>query len=749
MPQRMTADSWKMRMQEVYDTALQQLRQGRLDEAETLCASILQELPEHAPTLALLALAKMQRGQPEQALHYVDRALALEPNQADAQTIRGNALHRLGRYADAVQAYQTAQALNPAAYDALANCGISWNRLGQPEQALRCYDAALEPCPDSVDTRYNRGLLQFRMQRYAQALADFDAVLRQADDAEAQAWRAYCLCNLQRHEEALQAGSQAVRLTPGSAQAWRAQAYVLMALSRYREAIDAYRSAIALHAPTDADGGLDHYHLAIALTRLGMNEAALADFEHALALDPPPHHAMGDRLIAAMRTAHWEDFAQRRAAICIGIAHGRHVASPFAVATFADDPALIRRSGELFIEQLGLDRLVPSPPLPLIHRERLRIGYFSADFHAHATALLMFELFEQHDRAQFEVFLFAFGSAPPDEMTVRLAATVEHFIDARQLSDAAICALAREQGIDIAVDLKGYTQDCQVGIFAHRAAPIQVNYLGYPGSMGASFIDYLIGDCIVTPPEQQPYYSEQIVCLPHCYQPNSASMRPLPPPITDRPTARRAAGLPEQGFVFCCFNNTYKITPELFALWMRLLQAVEGSVLWLYEPDAETVPRLRMHAAAHGIAPVRLVFAAKLALPEHLARHELADLFLDTLPYNAHTTGSDALWAGLPLLSCQGATFPGRVGASLLHAAGLPELIVDSLPAYEAKAVQLANDPALLRDLRERLQQGRTHAPLFDADRYRRHLEAAYRHMWQRHLRGEAVEAFVVPASPD
>ncbi len=737
-------------MQEAYDTAALYLRQGRLDEAEALCASILQQHPADAAGLALRGQLALQRGRPEQALADLDQALSLRSDLLRAHVARGNALQQLGRNEDAVQAYAAAIALDPRAYDAHANRGVSWSRLGRDEQALLDYNAALALQPDTVDIRYNRGLLLFRGQRHSEALDDFDAVLsHHAKDAEAWSWRAYSLCALHRHAEAMQAANEACRLAPASASAWRAIAYVRMQLGQEREAIQAYRSAIAVRRADDPEAGSDHHHLGLALTRAGMHEAALAEFEQASNCNPAAPHAAGDRLIAAMRTVHWEDFAERRADLCAAIARGESVASPFAVATFADDPALISRAGALFLEQQGLQRLAPAPLPALQPRERIRIGYFSADFHAHATALLMIDLLSQHDRAQFEVFLFAFGPTPPDAMTAQLADAVEHFIDVRTLPDEAICALAQQSGIDIAIDLKGYTQDCRPGIFARRAAPLQLNYLGYPGGMGAGFIDYLIGDPVVTPLEQQAHYCERLACLPHCYQPNSASQRSLPPPVADRAAARQAAGLPAQGFVFCCFNNTYKITPDWFALWMDLLREVDDSVLWLYEPDAEALPRLRMQAEAHGIAASRLIFAPKLALPEHLARHELADLFLDTLPYNAHTTGSDALWAGLPMLSCLGAAFPGRVGASLLHAVGLPELIASSPEDYRARALRWACDPVALRGLRERLQGNRANAPLFDTARYRRHLEAAYRQMWQRCLRGEAPVAFVVPATPD
>lgn len=415
------------------------------------------------------------------------------------------------------------------------------------------------------------------------------------------------------------------------------------------------------------------------------------------------------------------------------------------MAVGCDDLDVIRRAGARFIE----DFVPEAEPLPLPERashEKIRLGYFSADFHAHATTLLIAELLEKHDPAKFEVFLFSFGPSTFDDMTGRLSRGVDHFFDVSEESDSTVCALSRKLEIDIAIDLKGYTQNCRPRIFAGRAAPVQVNYLGYPASMGAAFIDYIVGDAIVTPPEHAPFYTEQIVTLPHCYQPNAPGLRSIAPMRTDRASARIAAGLPANGFVFCCFNNTYKITPTVFATWMRILRTVPDSVLWLYETDGRVAPRLRDEAVKNDVEPGRLVFAPRQPLGEHLCRHALADLFLDTFPCNAHTTGSDALWAGLPLLTCLGTTFAGRVAASLLHAVGLPEMVMPTLDAYESRAIELASDPGELQRQREHLRLAGTNAPLFDIDRYRCSIEEAYRIMQERSMRCEAPMPIIVPA---
>jgi predicted O-linked N-acetylglucosamine transferase (SPINDLY family) len=371
--------------------------------------------------------------------------------------------------------------------------------------------------------------------------------------------------------------------------------------------------------------------------------------------------------------------------------------------------------------------------------DKLRAAYLSADFHRHATAYLMAELFERHDRSRFEIIGVSFGVDDKSETRKRLVAAFDQFYDVRGKSDEEVAKLLHDLQVDIAIDLKGYTEDARPGILAFRPAPIQASYLGFPGTMGVEFIDYIIADKTVAPFEHQPFYMEKIVHLPDCYQVNDTKRK-----IAERTPTRQQAELPQQGFVFCCFNNNWKITPDVFGVWMRLLHAVEGSVLWLLGDNESTERNLRMEAQARGIDPVRIVFASRLPLDEHLARHRVADLFLDTLPYNAHTTASDALWAGLPVLTREGTAFAGRVAASLLHAIGLPELVTHSIEDYEALALRLARDPSLLQGYRNRLATNRLTHPLFDTERFRRHIEAAYLQMWEIWQRGEQPRSFAI-----
>ena len=403
----------------------------------------------------------------------------------------------------------------------------------------------------------------------------------------------------------------------------------------------------------------------------------------------------------------------------------------FALIGIDDDPARTLARARTMVARKwpgASDYLVPAAPAS---PRRLRIGYFSADFSEHAVMYLMAGLLREHDRSRFELIGYSFGKSRTDPMREHVIACCDAFHDILDLSDDEAVALARSHDLDIAVDCTGYTRNARTALFARRVAPLQVNYLGYPGTMGAPFFDYIVGDPVVIPPEWREFYSERLIRLPGSYQPNDNQRQVIAPA-----GGRAAHGLPEDGFVFCCFNAAKKITPAEFGIWMRLLEQVPGSVLWLFAANRWIDSRLRAEAAKRGVDPARLVFAPFLPHHQHLGRQQLADLFLDTFVYNAHTTASDALWAGLPLVTMAGKTFQARVAASLLTAAGLPELITDTPEAYAALALELARSPARLAELRARLAANRLTCPLFDTAGYTRALEGAYEAIAARHRAG-------------
>jgi protein O-GlcNAc transferase len=444
----------------------------------------------------------------------------------------------------------------------------------------------------------------------------------------------------------------------------------------------------------------------------------------------------------AAQVCDWRQSERLTRDLVEGVRAGKPVVTPLNFLAIADSPADQRACAAVYAR----DQYPATAPLwggERYRHDRIRVAYLSADFRDHPVAWLIAELIERHDRAAFEVHGISFGPDSPGPMRKRLEAVFDHFIDVRAKRDNEVAASLREAEIDIVVDLMGYTQHSRPGIMARRPAPVQVNYLGCPATMGVDFIDYILADRFVIPESQQAHYSEKVVYLPDTFQSNDTQRK-----IAERAPTRAEVGLPERGFVFCCFNNNYKITPEFFGAWMRVLKRVEGSVLWLLARDAVTAENLRREAQARDMAPERLVFAPRVRQELYLARYRAADLFLDTLPFNAGTTASDALWAGLPVLTCAGNAFAGRMAGSLLNAIGLPELITHTLPDYEALAVKLATEPQLLRGLKERLAANRLTAPLFDIERFRRHVEAAYRTMWETTQRGEPPRSFSVEAGP-
>lgn len=623
---------------------------------------------------------------------------------------------------------------------------------------------AIASAPTHVEALRLHGMVLRRLGRTEAALDRYAEMLAvDPNHAEGHLNRANAFNDLRRWSEALDSADRALSITPGFAGALNAAGIALLGLGRAVEAKTRFQQAIdldpqyadalvnlgnAIAGAGDAPLSLTLYDRALAINpRLiaGLNGrgnalAALqrwADageaYDRAVAVQPTYPGLLGQRLYARMKLCDWRDFDALRGEVLAGIRGRRLSSTPFALLAVSESALDERTCAETYVRQfLGAAPVSPPKPTPA---PRIRVGYFSADFHNHATAHLMAEVFELHDRNQFEVTAFSFGKQSDDPVRQRLVPAFERFFDVAGMDDRAVVELSRGLGIDIAVDLKGYTLDARTGIFVRRAAPIQVNYLGYPGTMGASFIDYLIADPVVVPDGAREAYAEKIAYLPGCYQPNDRQ-RDDPPPAT----ARHDHGLPETGFVFGCFNSNYKITPDVFAIWMRLLRQVEASVLWLFRDDPAAADNLRRVAQASGVDPARLIFAEPRAKRAHLERLRHMDLFLDTSPYNAHTTGSDALWMGTPMVTMPGATFAGRVGASLLTAAEVPDLIAGSWTEYEALALALARDPAGLARIRAHLAKDRLEKRLFDTPRFTRDLEALYRAMHIRRLSGQGPD---------
>ena len=711
---------------------------GQQDEALAACDRALAIDPQNAPAWNIKGCLLASAEQHEAAIECWSRAVEAEPEMTEAWINRGLALRTLGQNDRAIESLERAAQLDPQNANVWFNYGLSLRSKGRNTEALACFEKAVALNPQDAFAWGNRGETENRLGQYDLALASLERA-SQLDPQNADAWacRGAIEHNLGQNALALASLKHALQINPQNANAWAFRGTVEYKLGQYDFAINSLEQALRLD-PQNANAWAYHGY---ALHDRGSVECALPSLDKAVALGSSENDAIVLTRFCAQRIAQWSDLDQRWQRELELIRNTGVVLNPFAALAlpYASTCEFANGVRQLVTSEFG--HITPKPFLRRTPSKRLRIAYLSADFRDHAMAYLMAGVFEQHDRQRFDVSAVTFQPIPDSPMGQRLARAFGQVIDIHDKTDEQAVALMREQNIDIAIDLTGHTARFRYGIFARRPAPIQVNYLGYPGTSGAPFIDYIIGDRWVTPLDQADTFSEKIVLMPDSFQAND-DRRPI---AADTPS-RATLGLPESGFVFCCLNNTYKITPMVFDIWMRLLAQAPSSVLWLVA-DNETVARnLRAEAQARGVNAERLVFAKRVPYAQYLAQYRQADLFLDTLPFNAGTTASDALWAGLPVLAQLGQTFAGRMAASLLDAVGLPELITRSSQEYEQLALKLATEPGLLKGYRDRLAARIATAPLFDTKRFTRHLEVAYQMMWQRHEQGLPPDHIIVPA---
>lgn len=694
------------------------------------------DLPEDAAQCLARGNSCLQSGRVEEALRAYDRAIELNPDQLESHFNRGNVLLRLQRQSEALAAFERAIAISPELAMAHYNRATLLSAAGRVDEARRGYQRTLELDPNFMQARFNLGTLLLAQGDLPQALACMDAVIAHAPKVpQAHLTRGAALLKMKRLPEAIQSLDRALALNAQYPEALSNRGSARLQMKQYGAALADLQTAIRLK-PDQAE---THHLMGTLLRETQRHDEALKAYQIVYDLAPSLDGALTDLMMAKAAVCDWRWLDEGIVRVTAAIRRGDKAVNPFGVLGLLDSPELQLACARQMVASEYPGGAKAAPAVGRSTSRKIRVGYYSADFHEHATAYLMAELFERHDRSQFEWFAFSYGPVSHDPMRARLRKSFDQFLDVRDRSDSDVAALSRQLGIDIAVDLKGFTRDSRLGIFAQRCAPVQVSYLGYPGTTGADYMDYVIGDKTVLPPSLFPHFTEKPVLLPHSYQVNDSQRR-----ISERVFTREEVGLPAQGFVFCCFNNNYKILPATFDAWMRVLQAVPGSVLWLLEDNAGAARRLREQAQRRGVDPQRLVFAPRLPLDEHLARHRLADLFLDTLPCNAHTTTSDALWAGLPVLTLLGNAFAGRVAASLLRAVGLPELVTATPAEYEARAIELANDANQLQALRQRLQANRASSPLFNATLFARHIEAAYLAMDERQLQGLPPQAIEI-----
>jgi len=713
---------------------------GRLGEAEAIYGRILEMEPRHVTALTMLGTLHAQRRNPAEAARLFGIALELDPLQLNALYNRGIVLAELKRFDEALESYDRAVSLKPDNPVIFNNRGNALAELKRFDEALESYDRAISIEADYPDAYFNRGMVLSELKCFDEALTSYDRALAiKPDYARAHFNRANVLTELRRHIQAVDSYNRSIALDPDNPLVFNNRGNVLAELCRHKEALESYDRAIALK-PDYLEALVNR---GVALSELKRYEEALASFERTVAFRPDVPYAIPYALsfitCARLNLCDWDSYEETTDSIVERSLAGDRVLVPFDSYALRDSAELHYQCARTYAKDKS-----PASPHPVWKGERyahdrIRLAYVSFDFREHVLAHQLAGAIEHHDRARFETTALSLYPGVPDAMQNRLRNAFERFVDVSDRSDLEVARLIRELETDIVVDVTGYTRGGRMGIFARRPAPVQANF-NCPGTSGTDYLDYIVTDRIVVPLEHHPYYTEKVVYLPDTFQANDSQRR-----IAERTPSRSEAGLPEKGFVFCSFNTSYKFRPPVFDIWMRLLLKFEDSVLWLRGSNSTVINNLRREAEVRGVNPERLIFAPYVKRTEdHLARQRIADLFLDTLPYNAQTTASDALWAGLPVLTCMGGGLPGRVAASLLTAVGLPELITHSLEEYEAFATALAQEPKRLRRIRGKLASNRLTYPLFDTARFTRHLEAAFEQMWRMHRRGESPCHFAV-----
>ena len=744
--------------------------QGKLDEAIAAYHRALEIKPLYAEAYNNMGVTLQEQGKFDAAIFAYQRALEITPAYAEAYNNMGNVLQQEGKFDEAVSAYQCALEITPAHADAYNNMGNALQEQGKLDEAIAAYHCALEIKPAYAEAYYNMGNALQEQGKLDEAISAYQRAL-EIKPAYADAYNNMGI-RLQEQgklDEAISAYHRALEINPAYAEAYNNMGNALQEQGKLDEAISAYERALEIK-PAYADA---YNNMGIRLQEQGKLNEAIAAYQRALEIKPAyaeAYNNMGNALqqegkldeaisayeraleikpayaIAEAQMLHQQqhicDFTVgaklHEASSRLGIE--TEAVPTFSALPWEDNPSRHLLRAKQWSREKYKQSPLPLPARPKMRPARLKIGYLSADFHRHAVMYLMAGMFEKHNREKFEIFAFSYGPNIIDDMRNRVSTACDSFINIEGKSTSEIIGLVKNKRIDIAIHLNGYTKNARTDIFKGRAAPIQVNYLGYPGSMGAEFIDYIIADPVVIPAKQRQFYSEKVICLPHSFQPNDNERS-----IADTNTTRIDVNLPEESFVFCCFNNNYKISSAEFDIWMRLLNKVDGSVLWLLRSNKWAERNLRKEAAARGVDPSRLVIAPMLPhYSEHLARHKHADLFIDTFNYNAHTTASDALWSGLPVVTKQGKQFAARVAASLLTAVGLPELITETEEQYEQLILELATDPKKLDLIKEKLAENRLKTPLFDTQRYTQNFERGLTQIYNLYLDGKEPADIVV-----
>ena len=712
-------------MKSKFNNALTHYKNGQLNKAKDICIEILKIDSNNFDALYLLAVIALQLKNYLKSAEIISKAIKIKPNHFEAYNIQAIALVHLKQLESAIESWSQAIKIRPDYADAYYNCGNAFLELKKIDSALENFNKAIKVKPDYFQAYINRGNVLLKLKKIDSALESYDQAIKiNPNYAEAYDNRGKALKGFHNLEEAINNYDKAIKINPNYAEAYYNRGNVLSELYNLEEAINSYEQAIKIN-PNYAEA---YNNRGNALIKLERTKLAVESYEEAIKIKPDLEFLLGSILFTKQSMCIWESYEKDLKILIQKIIDAHKVSPPFYILSFIDSLKLQRISAETWVKE----KFPLSSSLDSIKRrksvKKIRIGYYSADFHNHVMSYLLVNLFELHDKSAFEIYGFSFGPEKNDEMHQRIKNTFDKFINIKFESNNEIAKLSRDLNIDIAIDLMSFTQNNRFGIFVEKCAPIQINFLGYPGTSGSECIDYILADKILIPEKFKKYYSEKIIYMPDSYKLDYQTRK-----VSDKIFTREELALPENGFVFCCFNQTYKITSNIFDIWMKILKQVKGSVLWLLEDNPTATNNLKLEANKRNIDSKRIIFAKRMKMSDHLARHKVADLFIDTLPYNAHTTASDGLWVGVPFLTLAGDSFASRVGASMLNAIGLPELITYSENEYKNKAIELATNPILLKTIKEKLEKNKISKPLFDAKLFTKNVESAYKKIYKRY----------------
>jgi protein O-GlcNAc transferase len=684
----------------LFEKALNYQRLNDSKNTEHLCKYILNLYPDHLGAAVLLATIYINsENLIGKGISLIQSVLKKEVKNFFIHNLHGVALMKIGKHQEAKQSFLNAIRLNPNDPDINFNLGVLSGSANEYSKAISFYSKCIEINHNYANAFFNRGNIY--------------------------------MDNLCEYESAIQDYQRFIELIPTTPFGYYNLGKALGLINRHDEALINYEKAITLN-PAYAEAYINVGNILSALNR---HDEALINYEKAITLKPDADYIAGWIMNSKKSQADWKGHDDLRENIIKGTTNLNNICHPFILLSVTDDLKIQRISAEIFLKKQISYMKTPTIYSMKYGHKKIRIGYFSSDFHNHATMHLMAEMLEKHNKETFEIIGFSFGRDIQDDWRIRAEKSFNDFYNVSNMSDEEIANLSRKLEIDIAIDLKGYTQENRFAIFFYRAAPIQINYLGYPGTLGAKYIDYIIADRNLIPENKKAFYSEKIIYLPGCYQPNCAERD-----VDQADISRKELGLPENAFVYCAFNNIYKITPQIFLSWTNILHKVNNSVIWILSDSKRTNENLLREFNAKGIDSQRIIFAKRMPIEKHLARLGLADLFLDTFPYGAHTTASDALRVGLPVLTMIGQSFASRVASSLLKQLELTELITEKEQDYESMAIQLGSNLKKFNSIKEKLSNNLQKTDLFNPKFITANIELAFEKVYDIYLNDEAPQ---------